>query len=197
MKQLLALALAFVAGCVYPDDMALPLTRERTYGTADPVRGVDINAIQDAIIGGKRNQRWRTIPPSAGIIVQGAPGANYNARWSTGAWIAVAANDRLRVPIVLDEGERLLEVRGYVTNGATDVITMKVEKILISTQANSQLGATQTSTDHAFALQTLTVTGLTETFAIATAASYSVLFEATAFANTPGLFGVAILTDIL
>lgn len=143
----------------------------------------------------KRGPLWRKLPCTAGQWTKGAFGASYIARRFSAGVAATAVNDKYEIPIPLLEGERLLQVKAWVFNNATDVLTLKMFYD-DGTVFLSQLGSTQTSSNHAFAQEILTVSGLTEVCSSANERRYYALLECTAFGSQPTIGGIAYQTDV-
>lgn len=161
--------------------MALPSSRNRTYVASDPVRSQDLNDMQDCIIGKKHGTRTMILPAASGIPVDAsAVLAGWNFVRSVGGsanyWNSPASGESVIFPIPLDIGCRILAVRARIqdTTGS-HTVSMKLHKNVISgsdlNTGSSQVGATQTSAGNGN-VQTLTLSGLTET--IATLVNYCV-----------------------
>lgn len=112
------------------------------------------------------------------------------------------AGQEFRIPIHMEEGERLTEVRAYTYNGATDTIAMRLWRQTITVGASlagtsTQVGSTQTSTNHTNIIEQLTISGLSEdATAPGTVKSWSVELDATAFGAGPISAGIAVYTTI-
>lgn len=112
------------------------------------------------------------------------------------------AGQEFRIPIHLEEGERLTEVRAYTYNGATDTIAFRLWRQTITVGASlagtsTQVGATQTSTNHTSIIEQLTISGLSEDMtAPGTVKSWAVELEATGFGGGPISAGIAVFTTI-
>lgn len=82
----------------------LPLSRNTTYTTASPAKGVDLNDLQDCTIGGKHGLMEIIIPASVAEV--------------DGTWTLVTGGGRqdsvggnsIRYPIVLPVGSRIVSV---------------------------------------------------------------------------------------
>jgi len=147
----------------------------------------------------KRGTRVRHMQGNAGILIT-APTAGTQYYSSIGAFAFKSSfPDTARWALVLEEGEQLQSVRAYVSNGATDVLTMKLFK---STQVvgsavagETQIGTTQTSSNHTNVLEQLAITGLTENIGSGVT-WYSVELACTAFANAPKCYGIDYTTIV-
>jgi len=102
--------------------------------------------------GPKRSQRVRHIPACAGQPTSGT--GNFTG---AGEWVTTAAPDVLQVPIILDEGERILAVAVRVVPVSTMVATL----MRLNTDGTSTVIQTLPSSSGT-ARQNLTSTGLTE-----------------------------------
>jgi hypothetical protein len=102
----------------------LPLSRNKTYTTATPVRSADLNDIQDCVVAGAHGTKTRWFPPYGRIpndvnitTTNGFVFANAN----------VAAVNYIGVPI--DQGARIVGLRARVKGtGAAGNVLVKLVK---------------------------------------------------------------------
>jgi hypothetical protein len=114
------------------------------------------------------------------------------------------SGQQFRIPIELEEDEQLTEVRAYSYNGATDVMNMKLYRQTITVGASlagttTQVGSTQTSSNHSNIIEQLTISGLTETATVSGASglkSWAVELGNPAFASGPVCAGIAVFTTV-
>jgi hypothetical protein len=189
--------------------MSLPLTRNRTYAAGSQVFSTDLNAIQDEIValqtggpahvgvltatsavvsghvtttGGlyKRPSRTRVIPASAGTPKGGVNG-------SFGSWQASSGVDEINIPIVLEEGERLIAVHARVNpfDGGGGQLTLVVNK------TGSSLGSASSS---GLVEQTITVSTPSEV----AHDGGNTFYNANIIPNVGGDFvlGIRVVTDV-
>ena len=109
----------------------------------------------------KRGSRVRHISAMAGRQIAGTA---MTLDVTHDYWATTAANNVLRIPIHVDQGERITQVQCRVTDAGTDVITMKIWRSDLSgtNASRTQLGSSADSVGATGALETLSVTGLTE-----------------------------------
>jgi hypothetical protein len=129
-------------------EIGIPYRRARTYAALAQVKSVDLNAVQDSLTAQNdrdRGVKVRHIPAVAGLQIAGTA-----MNWVTGEdWIVTTAtNNVFRIPIILNQGERLLQVDAKVqTIAAGDTVSMVVKRTDSTSGSGSstQLGATSTS----------------------------------------------------
>lgn len=151
-----------------------------------------ISSTGQVIAGVRRTQKVRKIPASASQIV-GA--VTFDATLAFA--IMTNSSHALWVPLELMEGERLVTVVGRVketVNG--DSLFMALWRLDHSGTATTrtQIGASQTSVDNGGVLQSLTLSGLTET-ADNSQRTYVLEFNVIAVATQVEVHGVLITTD--
>lgn len=119
MKKLTALiVLALIASCTQGDpDMALPTTRERTYGSNEPARGNDLNAIQDAIIGAKHASITLWSLPTNGAQSAGTADILYG---SGNGYINVASGKQFVFGFQIPEGTRITGAKARIKGPGTN-----------------------------------------------------------------------------
>lgn len=161
---------------------------------------VTMGANQHVIVSGtgahKRGTRMRHIPLLAGFQLSGTAmtfGATDDAAGST------ATNNVFRIPILVDEGERITLVQSRVqVNAGANTIVLKIYKDdqTGATPSRSQLGSTATSVGSGATLETLTSGALTEQVG-STFIQYFAEYTVTAFAGAgSNMFGIYVTTDI-
>lgn len=101
----------------------------------------------------KRGTLARKIHASAGVPTSGT------GTFVTAGWTAGAGTDQLAVPLICDEGERIVSVAVRLAPNAAGAMTLRVFRIEESSAA-TQLGSTSSSSGTG--IQTITVSGLTE-----------------------------------
>lgn len=106
--------------------MALPASRNTTYGAASAVKSADLNAIQDCIIGKKFGDTKRMIPGAVGV-------ANSNTTREVNGYsneIESSGATTITWPITFDVGDRIKSVKVTVLgNGVADITALDVIKI--------------------------------------------------------------------
>ncbi len=146
----------------------------------------------------KRGSRTRHLPGSAAQMVT-TPAATTTYYNGTAAQFRSVGNV-FEMPLLLEEGERLLSVVVQTSCGSTDVVTAKVFKQAntagLTPTSNTQLGSTATSANHTNVIELISVTGLTEVAAGAVPTQYFVEIGCAAFANSPQVYGVYYTTDV-
>lgn len=162
----------------------LPTSRNLTFSDGTPVDPTTLNDLQDIAISGKHGSITRVVPKAA------AQWSASSSGFSPSSWIAGANSQEIAFPIVLFVGETLTAVRFKVACGATDVIACEVIRNEPATGGVLQLGTTQSSTGHASALETPTVSGLSELCTAGTSYSYYALAVVTAYANHPTVYSI-------
>lgn len=107
--------------------MALPITRNTTYTAATPPRSADLNAIQDAIVGGKHGQILQLIPPSAVQSQAATIGYNFIGDYAeyTGGGSAVAG-----FPIFAFAGDRIINAQVDLYGASVHQIALIVRPAL-------------------------------------------------------------------
>ena len=132
--------------------MTLPLSRNTTYASGDPIHGNDLNMIQDAIIAGQIGASELSLHPFSGE----ADFANWNT--SDGAYIVSAAAASFNIGIPLKVGDRIksikVKVYGEAPNTA-DITAVTLYK-LTSAMAQSSL-VSGSSANVTAAWQTVTI----------------------------------------
>jgi hypothetical protein len=155
---LIAIALAtVVAACEPAPTMALPLTREETATPANPVSSNTINAIQDAIIGGKHGAITKRFGPTS--IVAATPDTAtpvYNQAYVLNG--AIDAN--FWVSLDLPIGAVITEVRVRLDPAGAHVLRAQLYRFTHSTLTDDALDFADSTT------------GLWETIAITPGAPY-------------------------
>lgn len=154
----------------------------------------------------KRGTRTRFIPAIVGDKTSNENGVYDSntiggSHWSGLQYFGTRQlGDDLIIPIVLEEGERLTQVVGYVQNGTTTVTTMKVWRatpvvgVAIS-GTWTQLGSTQSSTNHTNIVEALTVSGLTDDITTTLRHHYAE-FGHSAFSIFGYILGIQVTTTI-
>lgn len=141
----------------------------------------------------KRGPRVRHISTSAGHQVDSGTAVGVNSL--SDIVNTTAATNVYQIPIVLEEGERLLLVEARVFDAGSDVLTMKVFKADYSgaSPGGAQLGVTANSVGAAGNYETLTTGALTEDVD-ATYTTYFANFTCT-YSAGGGIGGLWITTD--
>ncbi len=142
--------------------IGLPFCERRVSAAGSQVFSIDDNEAWASIVGGQRGPRVRHIPASSGIQTGGAA-MSWSGLYDT--IFTTSTTNVFRIPIQLDQGERLLNVQCRVLDpDASNSVSMAIYRSDLSGTANArlQLGTTQTSTGSANQCETLTVSGLTE-----------------------------------
>ncbi len=104
--------------------MALPTSRNTTYSPGvTPVKAADLNALQDAIIGGKRASTQKVFFPFGAIQI-----SNFTHTIGGGSdeyWLSTAAAV-MYVPIIMEAGDRItrLQCNVYGDGAADGAITL-------------------------------------------------------------------------
>jgi hypothetical protein len=161
----------------------------------------DINEIFDAICGAKHPLITRRISPLTGVPFSstGAPGAGSYATTPFGSWKATANLSGLAVPLPIFAGERIVNVRAYVSCGATDSIESHLYRNVYvpgGGPAQVELGSMQATTGHAGVIEELTYTGIDEP-TLSYSAVYLLELYVAAFANAPTVWAIELDTDLL
>lgn len=102
--------------------MSLPLSRNTDYTPASPIKSVDLNDIQDCIIGGKHGDLWRSCP---------LPSFRQNAGDTlvvTAGYLQPAASvlNRLFFAMPVFPGEEVVEVVARIDRGGAGAVQVKV-----------------------------------------------------------------------
>jgi hypothetical protein len=158
---------------------------------------ITLAANQDITISGtakyKRGSQVRHIPVAAGRQWSGTAMLNdvtYDKVTTT------AANNVYRIPIMLNEGERLLRVKCRANDAGSDVLSMKVYKTDWSGAiSRTQLGATASSTGSSGADETLDSGAIAEVAGGATYCTYFAEFTCTYSAGC-NFGGLDVTTDV-
>lgn len=168
--------------------MSLPTSREETATSANPVKSAVINAIQDAIIGGKHAEIEIGIAACAfvgsGIAALGAVQLNFS-----GAATVFA-------PITAPVGDRITTIKwGYVV-GASATLTWSLRRRLVDGSAAEETitpvsGSTSDNTAGGFESSTVTYN-----HQIAAGYVYVVYFSMSGTGNS-NLFGASVKRDRL
>jgi len=145
----------------------------------------------------KRGERKRPLSVTSGRWISDNVAANeryfangvphFTSVAGGGGWAEYA------IPLVVEEGERIKAVSSVVQNSVTDVLKLELWRIGLD-GVQTQIGATQTSTDHTMAFQTLAVAGLTE--AVDGDHAYHIYIYCNAFANNPDVVAAQQITDV-
>lgn len=208
-------------------EYGVPYCRRQTCAPGSQVMSVNLNELQDAVIAvhdlftGQTQSVWTDIvmPVNMNVAVSGtgkfkrgtrvrhipiglgfqAAGAAMTINTTDDAMTTTNVNNVWRIPIQLDEGERITLVQGRVQmNNAGSTSRMKVYKddLSGSTPSRSQLGSTATSAGTTNVLETLSSGAITEAIG-STFFQYFMEYDLTAVAGSPSnLFGIFVTTDI-
>lgn len=126
--------------------MALPDTREATLIPGGPIPAVVLNALQDAVIGGKHRYSNYTIPACDWRVESGG-----NASLGLNEW-TINALTVLSAPIAIRVGQRIDEVTYQYNRGGAGTITITLVKktgavstVLATSTINTGTGITTTT----------------------------------------------------
>ena len=179
----------------------LPSSRNTTYTGGTPVKSVDLNDLQDCLIGAKHPLITRRLSAMSGAsfsATQTAGGGNFSPTTS-GAWVATAQFQTLCIPLPVYVNERIVNIRGFVSCGVTDVLNMEARRTVYTVGgagSSVQLGSAPASAGHSGLIERLSITGINEVPGSFTS-NYFVLFDAAQFANAPTVYGIELDVDAL
>lgn len=181
----------------------LPSGRPRTYVNGMPAVPDDINEIFDQFVDSKHNLITRPISPLAAISFHFSTGASgvgvYNTSPVFGGWTSTGVSQGLYVPLPVYRGERIVNVRAYVSCGATDAFQSHLNRLQISPGGGPslvELGTAQSSSLHVNTIETLTYNNVDEATGNYNS-NYFLELLVTNFANAPKVWGIEIDLDLL
>lgn len=139
--------------------IGIPYRRARTYvANVSQVRATDLNAIEDALSGGKHGLKTKTI---AGAAFAMASGTTY-AQTTGGELQGTPLN--AQASLGLNVGDRVLAVRLFMKDSATGPTTVRLT-LVSTTAAGVQTSIANVTSSGAGTDQTLALTALTTTIA--------------------------------
>ena len=177
--------------------IGLPYRRARTYIAGSQVPSADLNALQDEEVRlNKSGAKTRHIPAAAGVQVAGTA-----MTWETAddAIKTTATNNVFRIPITVNEGERILEVKAKVqTTAAGDTVTMSTLKRTDYTSGagtTASLGSTST-TSAPPSVVTLSTGGIANEDVPSGFVQYWVEFTCGAFSSGTRISGLVVILGV-
>lgn len=105
--------------------MGLPGSRERTYGTTEPVRGTDLNAIQDAIIGAKHASLTLWFFPAGRVVTAGGGALTGNS-----GWVSESAGSGWACGVPLFQGTRITGAKVRYQGSGAEVFPFSMSMLL-------------------------------------------------------------------
>ena len=133
--------------------MALPTSRNTTYGASSPILSADLNALQDQIVGVKHPATPRVLGASSFLVKQGT------ATLGAGQWTFGAVTDLVKsLADLVVVGDRLTTVQFCYNRGGAGAIVLSLKQRNIVTGAAEALVVAATTINAGTGWTTTTIT---------------------------------------
>lgn len=123
--------------------MALPESRNNNYVAADPVRSMDLNDLQDAVIEGWHGPLKLVV--GSGDFVPAPTGVQTS---NVGVWVWTAVPNYLVANIRIPEGTRIRSVKWFYDRGGAGTMTFRVNKLTGATMTTLNTSSSAAGTGH-------------------------------------------------
>jgi len=111
--------------------MALPISRNETYGVNSPVKSADLNDIQDNIIAGKHGAIDVMLHPTPSEVISGSATRNINH------WLYSSGTVVIGHPIDLPVGTRVDAIKVYCEQSTDDQVSAEPFKTDVDTDVTA------------------------------------------------------------